>query len=146
MGRVSWYIIINLFGFKFFLGCTSGFSTWRRVSVGASGQNQMRYHGCTVSSTSPAGQSLTRLAWFEHGTSTQQLVAFIVFPKFPATVDWGTVCLFQGFQTSTRNEEASRDDRLVSTKKTSVTSVLDLPVTAREILLAIVSEFGFEGA
>ncbi|CAL1139722.1 unnamed protein product [Cladocopium goreaui] len=44
------------------------------------------------------------------------------------------------------NEEASRDDRLVSTKKTSVTSVLDLPVTAREILLAIVSEFGFEGS
>ena len=73
-------------------------------------------------------------------------MAFIVFPKFPATVDWGTVCLFQGFQTSTRNEEASRDDRRVSTKKTSVTSVLDLPVTAREILLAIVSEFGFEGA
>ena len=58
----------------------------------------------------------------------------------------GGLCLFQGFQTSTRNEEASRDDRLVSTKKTSVTSVLDLPVTAREILLAIVSEFGFEGA
>ena len=93
MGRVSWYIIINLFGFKFFLGCTSGFSTWRRVSVGVSGQNQMRYHGCTVSSTSPAGQSLTRLAWFEHGTSTQQLVAFIVFPKVSSNC-WLGDCVF----------------------------------------------------
>ena len=68
------------------------------------------------------------------------------FPKFPATVDRGAVFLFKGFPISNRNEEASRDDRLLGVKKTSVTSVLDLPVAARDILLGIVSEFGFEGA
>ena len=60
-----------------------------------SGQNQMWSHGCTVSSTSPPGQSLTRLAWFEHGASTQQLVAFIddVFPKVSSNC-WPGCCVF----------------------------------------------------
>jgi hypothetical protein len=44
-----------------------------------------------------------------------------------------------------RNDEASRDDRLVSAKKNAVTSILDLPNQCREVLLATVSEFGFDG-
>ena len=93
MGRVGSENYHQLVWFCSSIGCSSGFSTWRRVSVVVSGQNQMRSHGCTVSSTSPPGQSLTRLAWFEHGASTQQLVVFIVFPKVSSNC-WPGGCVF----------------------------------------------------